>query len=638
MDPIAINMVRTAAKELAKCMFDTNSPRARLIDNPVRLGNLIKWRWRRRDVAASGITKLVHRLLQNLTDHDPVLKGGISETDGSALESALVKTLLAFDSITMDVAQEASLDENRLADLLMLETDVAALGLTVQTEPIYLDLLKACCLHIIEHFSAMPEFASRSVVAISSRLGSISENVSTILDHLFQEDGLYVWVDDDFDAGMAATASAIVPPIDPGSPVDAALLRLGGLPNLQDEFARLVERFDEWVEQSPRKEGERLRAFWIEGSSGIRRSKSRLACLARGSRNCRQILDAGQDLQLASRILQRAIFTPPLEVPPIVSVDLTADTDRALWNNVRNVMLKARTRYPASALVASGADIYPRLVISGSKKQRREAHDTLLSLIELTSFGTGGLEAERPYSFHGLSGLESKSLKGEDVYNRGLPITTRSLVGRRRELDKLNAAWENSRTRIISVVASGGTGKSALVNTWLKEMRKADYRGAHKVLAWSFYSQGTKENLVSADPFVNFALDWLGAGSSITESAVAKGAKLASLMQESNFLLVLDGMEPLQHPLSATDIGGQITDDSMKALLEELAKSDLPGLTIITTRVPLTDLYEVARTFNLGPDVIVEIELENLSDSEAVTLIRRLIERESSSSATERGN
>ncbi len=96
------------------------------------------------------------------------------------------------------------------------------------------------------------------------------------------------------------------------------------------------------------------------------------------------------------------------------------------------------------------------------------------------------------------------------MYNRGLPITARTLFGRRREIATFRRDWESEQIRVLSVVAYGGTGKSALVNAWLHEMQERDYRGAQKVLAWSFYSQGTKENLVSADLFVSTALSWLG--------------------------------------------------------------------------------------------------------------------------------
>ena len=86
--------------------------------------------------------------------------------------------------------------------------------------------------------------------------------------------------------------------------------------------------------------------------------------------------------------------------------------------------------------------------------------------------------------------MASETLTDDDVYNRGLPITTRNLVGREDEIEELDDAWASRQTRVASVVAQGGAGKSALVNEWLRRMRDSDYRGARKVFAWSFYSRG----------------------------------------------------------------------------------------------------------------------------------------------------
>ena len=59
-------------------------------------------------------------------------------------------------------------------------------------------------------------------------------------------------------------------------------------------------------------------------------------------------------------------------------------------------------------------------------------------------------------------------------------------------MEKLRGAWLDPEVRVMTVVAAGGVGKSALVNHWLRDLRDRDYLGAQRVLAWSFYSQGTK--------------------------------------------------------------------------------------------------------------------------------------------------
>ena len=77
------------------------------------------------------------------------------------------------------------------------------------------------------------------------------------------------------------------------------------------------------------------------------------------------------------------------------------------------------------------------------------------------------------------------------VHITGLPETAyERLVGRDAELKRLDDAWADAKTNILSLIAEGGAGKSALVNEWLKRMQADSYRGAEAVLGWSFYSQG----------------------------------------------------------------------------------------------------------------------------------------------------
>lgn len=50
-----------------------------------------------------------------------------------------------------------------------------------------------------------------------------------------------------------------------------------------------------------------------------------------------------------------------------------------------------------------------------------------------------------------------------------------------------------------------------LVRHWLQRLQHADKFGARRVYAWSFNSQGTKEDRqASEDPFLAHALAWFG--------------------------------------------------------------------------------------------------------------------------------
>ena len=116
-------------------------------------------------------------------------------------------------------------------------------------------------------------------------------------------------------------------------------------------------------------------------------------------------------------------------------------------------------------------------------------------------------------------------------------------MGRDAELKRLDDAWADPRTNVISLVAEGGAGKSALVNEWLKRMQADDYSGADAVLGWSFYSQGSKERATSAEPFLNWALDKLGLKIDTT-SATAKGEALRRLWRGAACCSCSMGLSP----------------------------------------------------------------------------------------------
>ena len=164
------------------------------------------------------------------------------------------------------------------------------------------------------------------------------------------------------------------------------------------------------------------------------------------------------------------------------------------------------------------------------------------------------------------------------------------LVGREKELGNLDEAWNDPKTHVVTIVAWGGVGKTALVVDWMARMARDDWRGAERVFDWSFYSQGTSETTTaSADAFVAKVLEFFG-DSEMAQSATSpwdKGERLAHLVAERKTLLVLDGVEPLQHPPGS--VGGRLKDPAMEALLKGIAQQNA-GLCLVTTREPLTDL------------------------------------------------
>ena len=199
----------------------------------------------------------------------------------------------------------------------------------------------------------------------------------------------------------------------------------------------------------------------------------------------------------------------------------------------------------------------------------------------------------------------------------GLPETFyERLVGRDAELRRLDEAWSNEKTSILSLVAEGGAGKSALVNEWLTRLQADSYRGADCVLGWSFYSQGSKERATAADEFLNWALDKLGVKVETT-SASAKGEAIAEALIKQRALLVLDGVEPLQHGPGPQK--GQLKDQGLRALLRRFAAAPPRaghGMIVLTSRLAVVDIQRFEQ--NAAPVV----DVERLSDEAGAELLR----------------
>ncbi len=164
------------------------------------------------------------------------------------------------------------------------------------------------------------------------------------------------------------------------------------------------------------------------------------------------------------------------------------------------------------------------------------------------------------------------------------------LRGREDDLAKLDAAWESPAIHVFSVIAFGGMGKTALTAHWVDGLVQAGGRGAAKILAWSFYSQGSHERTASADGFFDWAMDRLGLPDA-GPSANAKAEAIAAALGRERILLILDGIEPLQHGPGPQQ--GLLKDPALRTLLRKAAQrppESGSGLVLLTSRVKVENI------------------------------------------------
>lgn len=222
----------------------------------------------------------------------------------------------------------------------------------------------------------------------------------------------------------------------------------------------------------------------------------------------------------------------------------------------------------------------------------------------------------------GARGDEWKGQAGAPAFQSRIAPTrlrhsAEKLIGREADLARLDEAWANPATHVLTIVAFGGVGKTSLVAHWQAMLAARDFDGAD-YFDWSFYSQGTREQGgASADQFINRALEFFGdremAGSAA--SPWDKGARLAELVARRRTLLVLDGLEPLQYPPGP--LAGDLRDPAVAALLKGLAQRN-PGLCVVTTRERVSDLAA------FQPSTAPELPLHRLSTPAGVDLLQNL--------------
>ena len=207
-------------------------------------------------------------------------------------------------------------------------------------------------------------------------------------------------------------------------------------------------------------------------------------------------------------------------------------------------------------------------------------------------------------------------LDPEKISLAKLPSTSSDLFGREKELETLDTAWDDFKTNIVTLVAWGGEGKTALVNSWLNRMRDKHFSGAECVYGWSFYSKGASQGTqLSADMFIASTLEWFGDPEPNKGSPWDKGERLAEFIKKQKTLLILDGLEPLQNPPGEGE--GQIKDPGLQSLVRELAHQN-PGLCVITSRLKVDDVKDFIE------NSVQRIPLEHLSPDSGKELLEHL--------------
>ena len=157
--------------------------------------------------------------------------------------------------------------------------------------------------------------------------------------------------------------------------------------------------------------------------------------------------------------------------------------------------------------------------------------------------------------------------------------------------------------RVWALVAAGGTGKTAIVERIVRDMRP----GEASVLVWSFYERP------EADAFLR-ECNHLFLG----EEEGAAGGRLERLERGLRdgrpHVIVLDGMERVQEDAGSGRVRGELSDHTLKLLLRVIAAGLGRTRVLVTSRFPVVDLrdwdkrgYRATALDDLTPEAAVAV-------------------------------
>jgi hypothetical protein len=209
---------------------------------------------------------------------------------------------------------------------------------------------------------------------------------------------------------------------------------------------------------------------------------------------------------------------------------------------------------------------------------------------------------------------------------RFLHHTAEFFLGREHELALLDRAWSEG-THVLSIIAWGGVGKTALLSEWIQTrfidrhwLDKDGQPSPHAYFDWSFYDQGTRasadDRAVRSGSVGDFFEQALAHFDDPDVTRPGKGERLAKYVRQQRTLFILDGLEPLQQPVGSPT-AGQLLDPDLRDFVTLLAQSN-PGLCLLTSRQAITDLD------GLRGVAAQQKDLDELPKTVAVRLLRKL--------------
>ncbi len=174
-----------------------------------------------------------------------------------------------------------------------------------------------------------------------------------------------------------------------------------------------------------------------------------------------------------------------------------------------------------------------------------------------------------------------------------------NFVGRNEYLNTITEWYKHPDVHIGALLSWGGEGKSSIARKWYDSLEENSIK-PEGIFWWGFYRNN------SLDRFLDSLLGYLVQGRinlNEMKSAWAKVDKINELIQEAEYLIILDGLEEMQKGEERGPEFGCMSHKELSEILTSLADSKAKGLSLLSTRYPLTDMKNWKGTSYQAKDV-----------------------------------
>jgi hypothetical protein len=189
---------------------------------------------------------------------------------------------------------------------------------------------------------------------------------------------------------------------------------------------------------------------------------------------------------------------------------------------------------------------------------------------------------------------------------------------------QLEDVWRQGQSRVVGLIGLGGSGKTLLLQSVLRRCeltlmvnasssQQPELPTADALFIWNFYErQFPGAFLCSFAAYLNSDLPSVSTAECL--DLIRSGIRKRNLRRT---LLVLDGLETIQHQRERDTSEGEFRSNGVLKLLEEIASGELEGVIVF-----LASRLEPVELSNRFPDNYLSINVDKLTTPQACQILR----------------